>query len=154
MEVEQTVLNSKLTRDELQALYANPVLESYKALLEDGTLSDVVFVVGDREFRLHKPIFAAQSPVFATMFEIEAKHQIEARVEVPDISVASFEELLRFFYLGKIPDVNKFGPELFSFANKVFLTRSFHSKNSKFLTINSIFYSIKSSISNHFVSSS
>ncbi len=43
-----------------------------------GTFSDVTLSVGDTEFKAHKAILAARSPVFSAMFE----HAMEEKLKV------------------------------------------------------------------------
>ena len=78
-------------------------------------------VVEGKEFRVHKAILGAQSPVFAAMFEHETKEQVENRVEIPDMSSDVFEHLLRFIYSGKVPEMDKVALDLLSVADQVFL---------------------------------
>ena len=106
-----------------KALQPGPELEKlghdFETLLETGKQSDVVFVVGDKEFLLHKTVLAARSEVFAAMFQSDLEEAKEGRVKIPDVSVEVFEQLLRYIYSGKIPDIDKFGLELLVVADKV-----------------------------------
>ena len=94
-------------------------LECYQALLQNGTLADFTFVVGEKEFAVHKAILAARSPVFARMFEHEMREQIESRLELTDVEVGVFEQLLCFIYTGEVSELDKFALDLFSLADKV-----------------------------------
>ena len=98
---------------------ASTALECFKTLLESGTMADFTFVVGGKEFAVHKNILAARSPVFARMFEHEMREQIESRLELTDVEVGVFGELLRYIYSGKVPDMDKFASDLFVAADKV-----------------------------------
>ncbi len=49
-------------------------------LFPQGTFSDVTLSVGATEFKAHKAILAARSPVFAAMFE----HSMEEKLKVLD----------------------------------------------------------------------
>jgi len=89
------------------------------ALLENATLSDVVCEVGGKEFKLHKTILAARSPVFEKMFSNKLEETRSNRIKVPQVSIEAFEEVLRYFYAGKVPNMKKFAYELFQFAEKV-----------------------------------
>ena len=91
-----------------------------QSLLENGTESDVVFVVDGKEFQLHKAILSARSKVFAAMFESDLQEAKEGRAKIPDVSAEVFEQLLRYIYSGKIPDMDKFALELLVAADKVF----------------------------------
>ncbi|XP_053373266.1 BTB/POZ domain-containing protein 6-like [Mercenaria mercenaria] len=69
-------------------------------MLQDGTLCDVTFLVGNEkkeEVKAHKFILVSRSPVFYAMFcgsLAESNHTIQ----VPDIEPEIFRVLLRFIY--------------------------------------------------------
>ena len=92
-------------------------------MLEKGEQSDIVFVVGKKEFALHKAILAARSAVFAAMFASDLEEKRQGRVQIPDISVEVFEQLLRFVYAGTIPPMDQYALELFIAADKVWENR-------------------------------
>ena len=87
--------------------------------MESGTLADFTMVVDGKEFAVHKAILGARSPVFARMFQNEMREQIESRLELTDVEVEVFGELLRYIYSGKVPDMDKFASDLFVAADKV-----------------------------------
>src|SRR5690606_1785927 len=90
-------------------------------LEKKGFQSDVIFVVGKKKFALHKAILAARSPVFAAMFANDLEKKKQNKVNIPDISVEVFEELIRFIYTGDlVPSMEQFAFELFIAADKVF----------------------------------
>ena len=100
--------------------------QNYLALLESGRFSDVVLVVGGREFHAHKLILTAHSPVFAAMFEHEdTKEAKENKVTITDIDADVFEELLCCIYSANAVVKDYCAVELFVAADKVF----FHKKN-------------------------
>ena len=105
-------------------------------LLETGKQGDVVFVVGGKEFQLHKNILAARSAVFAAMFESDLEEAKQGRVEIPDLAADVFDQLLRYIYSGKIPELDKFALELFVVADKVnCLEWQNYNNVSKFITV-------------------
>ena len=106
-------------KEKVESSSKNVALECYQALLQSAKLADFTFVIGGKEFAVHKAILAAQSPVFAGMFEHEMREQIESRLELTDVEVEVFEQLLRYIYSGKVPEMDKFALDLFVVADKV-----------------------------------
>ncbi len=52
--------------------------EDLSQLFDNSSFSDVILVVGDRQFHVHKAILAARSCVFNAMFE----HEMEEKKQV------------------------------------------------------------------------
>uniref|UniRef100_A0A6G1SNG6 Protein roadkill n=1 Tax=Aceria tosichella TaxID=561515 RepID=A0A6G1SNG6_9ACAR len=63
--------------------------------------SDVTIYANGREFKAHKAILAARSPMFRGMFSHEMRETKFNRVEVTDVDSDVLEEMLRFIYTGK-----------------------------------------------------
>lgn len=63
--------------------------------------SDVTIYANGREFKTHKAILAARSPMFRGMFSHDMRETKFNRVEVPDVDPDVLEEMLRFIYTGK-----------------------------------------------------
>ena len=89
-------------------------------LLLDGRFSDVVLVVGGKEFKAHKNILAARSPVFAAMFDNEWKEsQQNSRVEINEMDPEVFGDLILFLYTDQILSLDRHVSELLIAADKV-----------------------------------
>ncbi len=100
-----------------QSLQTDSELGTRLALLrEKDVLTDFTLAVGGKEFKVHKVILAAQSPVFRRMFETDMKEKQEGRSVIEDMSTDVAEELLTFMYTGKAPNVET--EELFQLADK------------------------------------
>lgn len=97
----------------------NDIQKNYQSLLESGHLSDVTIIVGGKEFKLHKTVLAARSPVFLAMFVNNCKEASESRVTIDDIPVDAFEALIKFIYGGLTPNLESHAMELFVAADKV-----------------------------------
>lgn len=69
---------------------------------KNESLSDVTFVVGEKEFKLHKLMLIARSPVFAKMLTCDMLEKKTNIVEIKDMEAEVFEELLSFLYCGKM----------------------------------------------------
>lgn len=71
-------------------------------LYGEKTSTDVCFIVGGREFKAHKTILAARSPVFAAMLNNGMLETSSDRIDVRDMAPDIFEALLRFVYTDKV----------------------------------------------------
>ncbi len=92
---------------------------NFGTLLKTGNFSDVIFVVENKELYAHKAIICARSPVFAGMFSSDCKENNENQVNIHDVPVKVFEELLQFMYTNQITQVGKYATELLMAADKV-----------------------------------
>ena len=64
------------------------------------TLTDVTLKVKDDEFKTHKVVLAAASPVFEAMFKEGTKEHEDNYVNIEDIECDIFKVFLRFIYSG------------------------------------------------------
>ncbi|CAJ1330388.1 unnamed protein product, partial [Effrenium voratum] len=69
------------------------VCESLQALLQSGSLSDVVLKVGNDSILAHSLILAARSPVFERMFSCPMKENKEKEVHIEDLELAAVRAL-------------------------------------------------------------
>ncbi len=93
------------------------------SLLEDQKLTDVVLMVGTKEFRAHKAILAARSCVFAAMFEHNMKEKRLNKVVITDVTDDVLREMLRFIYTGKVQNLPNMADTLLAAADKYDLER-------------------------------
>lgn len=75
--------------------------EDLEELFRSQEFSDVILCAQGREFRAHKAILAARSPMFRGMFSHDMKETKYNRVDVPDVEPDVLEEMLRFIYTGR-----------------------------------------------------
>lgn len=75
--------------------------DDLEELFRSKEFSDVTISANGREFRAHKAILAARSPMFKGMFSHDMKETKYNRVEVPDVDPDVLDEMLRFIYTGK-----------------------------------------------------
>jgi hypothetical protein len=89
--------------DEAKAA-ALATLEDYGRLVEDGDLSDVVFVVDVERLPAHRVMLAARSKYFAGLFKSGMPEGSKKGGSVDeDVSAFAFRVLLRFLYTGELP---------------------------------------------------
>ena len=70
-------------------------------MLTDQTLMDATLNVKDKEFKAHKVVLAAASPVFKSMFKEGTKEHEDNYVNIEDIDSDVFDVFLRYLYSGK-----------------------------------------------------
>jgi hypothetical protein len=72
-------------------------------LWENSLFTDCCLLVAGHEFRAHKVILAARSPVFRAMFEHEMEERLANPTEIHDLDPKVFKEMMGFIYTGKAP---------------------------------------------------
>ncbi|MFT7808616.1 speckle-type POZ protein-like A isoform X1, partial [Arapaima gigas] len=85
--------------------------------------TDCSLYVGGQEFKAHKSILAARSPVFNAMFEHEMEESKKNRVDISDVDPDVFKEMMGFIYTGKAPNLDKMADNLLAAADKYALER-------------------------------
>lgn len=81
-------------------------MQGLKGLLQSGQYSDVTLNVKGKEFRCHKNILAAHSPVFAAMLEHDTKEKATGVVNIDDYDPETFADFLHFMYSGSSQYLN------------------------------------------------
>ncbi|GAU98840.1 hypothetical protein RvY_09930 [Ramazzottius varieornatus] len=97
--------------------------EDYGQLLESGQFADVILTTANRELKAHKSILASRSRVFAAMFGHEMEESKTNKVKIDDVQEDVLEEVLRFIYTGRAPNMEKMADELLAAADKYELDR-------------------------------
>ena len=72
-------------------------------LWEKSLFTDCCLLVGGHEFRAHRAILAARSPVFRAMFEHEMQENLKKQIKIHDLDPQVFKEMMDFIYTGKAP---------------------------------------------------
>ncbi|XP_045072366.1 speckle-type POZ protein-like A, partial [Coregonus clupeaformis] len=88
------------------------------SLWECSRFTDCSLYVGGQEFKAHKSILAARSPVFSAMFEHEMEESKKNRVDISDVDPDVFKEMMGFIYTGKAPNLEKMADNLLAAADK------------------------------------
>lgn len=94
------------------------VTDDLAALLESGQLSDVSLWAGEEEFKAHRAVLSARSPVFAAMLRHDTQEARTGRVDVRDIEPDVLREVLRFVYTDSTPHLEKMADRLLVVADK------------------------------------
>lgn len=92
-------------------------------LYESSQFADVTLACEGREFHCVKALLVARSQVFAAMFEHDMEEAKHNRVEVKDVDSEVMDQMLRFIYTGKAPDLERMAAELLAAADKYALDR-------------------------------
>lgn len=66
----------------------------------EGHYSDAILNAGHHEFRVHKAILAARSPIFASMFQQVVTEGPIPRYAIPDYPPETFNVFLHYLYTG------------------------------------------------------
>lgn len=74
------------------------------SLMGDSTFTDFKFIIKGKEFKVHKNLLAAASPVFMKMFTTDMVEAQTSECKVDNIKPETFEQLLGFIYCGKVPE--------------------------------------------------
>ncbi|XP_028617696.1 TD and POZ domain-containing protein 4-like [Grammomys surdaster] len=77
-------------------------------LWKNSLFTDCCLLVAGQEFRAHKAILAARSPVFRAMFEHEMEKSLKNHVEIHDLDPQVFREMMGFIYTGKAPHLHSY----------------------------------------------
>ncbi|EDL38714.1 mCG1041469 [Mus musculus] len=72
-------------------------------LWENSLFTDCCLLVASHEFKAHKAILEARSPVFRAMFEHEMEERLANPTEIHDLDPKVFKEMMGFVYTGKVP---------------------------------------------------
>ena len=85
-----------------------------------NALTDFIIIVRSKEFKVHKSVLSARSPVFMRMFSSAMKEAADNKVEINDVEPSTFEKFLAFIYCGKFSeDLDQCAMDLFVLADKV-----------------------------------
>ena len=77
--------------------------ECFEELLKNGQdLSDITFVVDNKEFYLHRCVLASRSSYFRALLFGGMRESQEDKVELRDTTDAAFSKLIFFIYTGRI----------------------------------------------------
>lgn len=76
------------------------LIQNFKNLLDNESGCDVTLKTSDHEFRAHRIILSARSPVFASMFQHDMAEKKSGEVDVSDCATSGFEVFLQYMYSG------------------------------------------------------
>ncbi|XP_040597055.1 speckle-type POZ protein-like [Mesocricetus auratus] len=97
--------------------------DELEKLWENSLFTDCLLFVAGQEFRAHKAILAARSPVFRAMFEHDMEESRTNRVEIHDLDPRGFKAMVGFIYTGKAPDLHNMADSVLAAADKYGLER-------------------------------
>ncbi|CAE7284530.1 BPM6 [Symbiodinium sp. CCMP2592] len=80
------------------------ILEDTRALLEEGTCSDVRFMVQGEEIQAHSQVLCARSEVFSKQLTGGMQESISKVIVIEDCDVDTFRAFLQFLYTDRLPD--------------------------------------------------
>lgn len=71
--------------------------------VNNPTLSDVTFVIEDRQFYAHRIALLASSDAFRAMFEGTFREKAATEIPIPNIRYEVFERMMHCIYTGPPP---------------------------------------------------
>ena len=86
--------------------------DDFGQLFDTSQFADVNLTCAGREFKCHKAILIARSPVLAAMFEHDMKERQQGRVEIDDMDPEVMADMLRFIYTGRAPNLDTMAADL------------------------------------------
>ena len=101
------------------------IRDSMCHLYKNKLFTDVTIRCEESEFKVHKAILSAQSPVFQTMFEVDMAEKNNGVVDITDTTPTVMSDLVAYFYTGTAPNINKWAKELLNASKKYELPRLF-----------------------------
>ena len=84
---------------------------------EYSLFTDCFLVVAGQEFHAHNAIIAAHSKVFTAMFEHDMKERRTNHIEIQDLELQFFNEMMIFIYTGKAPDLHSMAAAVLATAD-------------------------------------
>ena len=93
----------------------------FQQLLDSKSLSDITIDVQGQQFKAHKVVLAARSPVFHAMFTTDLMEKKTNIIEIRDIESSTFLELLRFIYTDQVDNLEDVASDLLAAADKYML---------------------------------
>lgn len=102
------------------------IREDIQNFYKTEELTDTIIKCDEKEFKVHKFIFALQSPVFRAMFDVDMKEKRSGVVEVSGITSAAMSDLVTYIYTGTAPNLKTLANELLDVAEKYQLYRLFN----------------------------
>ncbi|UYV69719.1 SPOPL [Cordylochernes scorpioides] len=92
-------------------------------MIEHQKFSDITLSVCGRPFHAHQNLLSARSPVFQAMLTHDMYEKKEKLIKIVDAEPMVFEELLRYIYTGKAPNLESMAAKLMEAADKYGLDR-------------------------------
>lgn len=79
--------------------------QNLREILLNGNVSDIILKVEGQEFKAHKCILAARSPVFLAMMVHETKEKNTGVVDIEDVYPETLSDFLSYLYTGSTGSV-------------------------------------------------
>lgn len=96
----------------------NEILANVRGLYNNPNFTDFIFIVKNKEFKVHKNIVAAASQVFMKLFTTDMEEKRSNECTIDHIEPEIFQKLLECIYKGKVSDdLEDYAKELYSAAD-------------------------------------
>jgi len=94
------------------------LVHDFESAIFSNAYSDVTVKCCGKVFNCHKIILTSRSLVFQKMFESNMKENESGVIEINDMKLEVFEDLLKYIYTGKAPNVDSHVEELFAASDQ------------------------------------
>jgi len=115
--IKYTEETEKKNEVQVPNFHYKKTVQDFESLLMSNYHADVIVTCGNKEFKCHKIILTCRSPVFKTMLELNMKEKESGRIEIKDMKLEVFEDLLKYIYCGEAPNIDDHVDELFAAAD-------------------------------------
>uniref|UniRef100_A0A0N5C025 BTB domain-containing protein n=1 Tax=Strongyloides papillosus TaxID=174720 RepID=A0A0N5C025_STREA len=95
----------------------------YCNMFDSPLFTDCIIKVENTEFKVHKAVLAARSPVFHNILSSTLEKSRTNVIEIKDFPVKVVKEMLKYIYKDKISNIQNMANEVFEIANKYELHR-------------------------------
>ncbi|KAI3847566.1 hypothetical protein MKX03_024351 [Papaver bracteatum] len=104
-----SIVQTRFQEDKRYVIPVPPsdMIQNLKGLLKSEIGSDITFQVADEEFRAHKSILAARSPVFKAMFFGLVGNPDMQTVDIKEFDPFTFKAMLLFLYSDELPETHE-----------------------------------------------
>nr|XP_048283886.1 speckle-type POZ protein-like [Myodes glareolus] len=113
---DSNTISEETTKSEIQVPRCT-LADELGELWKNSSFTDCCLVVAGQEFRAHKAILAARSPVFRAMFEHDMEESRNNRIEIHDLEPEVFKAMMGFIYTGKEPDLHSMADAVLAAAD-------------------------------------
>ncbi|XP_057321134.1 speckle-type POZ protein-like A isoform X2 [Microplitis mediator] len=118
--LDLTVYNTSITTPTKLSFNVpkHQMAHDYTELYNSKIGSDIIINVGDTNFKAHRSILIARSPVLSAMFSHDMIEKKESKISIPDITPRVFEKVLEYIYTDKVTGLDEIADDLLEAADK------------------------------------
>lgn len=116
--VVTSIVNNKFHSHDGQSFYFETLIHDLNELLKSENNSDVTIKVKTEEFKAHRNILGARTPVFTSMFQHDMSEKKTGIITLDDCEPHVFKDFLKYVYTGEVVCQSKNACGLYEMAEK------------------------------------